>query len=102
MNILFATYGDFYCNSSIHVFGFANQLSRMGHACAVAVPSNKESVANLGAPLFRVMTFAEFNAVEKLFDSASAADVIHFWTPREIVRKFAEPLRDKWHSTLTV
>ncbi len=95
---------DFYCNSSIHVFGFANQLVRMGHACVVAVPKNKESVSNLGEPLFAMATFDEINAGAALFDHApdSGPDVIHCWTPREIVRKFAEPLRAKWRCKLAI
>ncbi|MEI6232301.1 MAG: glycosyltransferase [Planctomycetota bacterium] len=96
MNILFVSYGDFYCNSSIHVFGFANQLVRMGHACAVAVPKNKESVVNLGDPMFNAVTFTDVNAGVELFKNGDAPDVIHCWTPREIVRKFVEPLRRKW------
>src|ERR1043165_8213905 len=86
MNILFVAYGDFYCNSSIHVFGFANQ----------------QSVANLGTPLFRALTFDEVTAGAPLFDNSGNADVIHCWTPREVVRKFAEPLREKWRCKLAI
>ncbi len=102
MNILFATYGDFYCNSTIHVFGFANQLVRMGHSCAVAVPKNKESVSNLGEPLFKAFTFDEVNSGATLFENGATPDLIHCWTPREVIRKFADPLRKKWGCKLAI
>lgn len=102
MKILFVSYGDFYCNSTIHVFGFANQLVRMGHECAVAVPKNKESVSNLGTPLFKACTFNEISLGEAPFENNSAPDLIHCWTPREIVRKFVEPLREKWGCKLAL
>src|SRR5258708_6308905 len=102
MNILFASYGDFYCNSTIHVFGFANQLTRMGHSCAVAIPKNKESVVNLGEPLFKVATFAEVNSGIELFKDGGVPDLIHCWTPREILRMFVEPLRAKWRCKLAI
>ncbi|HLX59671.1 MAG TPA: glycosyltransferase [Planctomycetota bacterium] len=102
MNILFVAYGDFHCNSSIHVFGFANQLARMGHACAVAVPQKKESVASLGEPLFRAFTFDEIKSGARIFENANAPDIIHCWTPREVVRAFAEPLREKWRCKLAI
>ena len=102
MNILFVLYGDFYCKSASQVFGFANQLVRRGHSCAVAVPKKKESVATLGEPLFKAVTFDEVNAGTALFEKAAAPDIIHCWTPREIVRKFAEPLREKWRCKLAI
>ena len=102
MNILFASYGDFFCNSTIHVFGFANQLARMGHACAVAVPKNKESVSNLGEARFKALSFDEVNNGAALFDSGATPDLIHCWTPREVVRKLVEPLRAKWGCKLAI
>lgn len=102
MNILFASHGDFTCMGSIRVFGFANQLARMGHACAVAVPGNKESVGILGAPRFSVLSFDEVNAGARLFGSGAAPDLLHCWTPRENVRRFAEPLRKKWGCKLAL
>ena len=102
MNVLFALCGDFYCTSASQVFGFANQLVRRGHACAVAVPKRKESVATLGEPLFKVATFDEVNAGAVLFEKSAAPDLIHCWTPREIVRNFAEPLREKWRCKLAI
>lgn len=102
MNILFASYGDFYCSGSIHIFGFANRLAKLGHHCVVAVPSNQESVTNLGVAHFKALSFSEVNSGVALFENGAPPDIIQAWTPREVVRKFVEPLRHKWRCKLAV
>ena len=88
MNILFVNYGDFTTNSLNHIAGFANALCTAGHACVVAVPTNKATVSAVRDPLFIPATYAELLAKPGLFPDARPADVIHAWTPREGVRKF--------------
>ena len=89
MNILFANYGDCTSNSLNHIGAFANQLTRLGHACIVAIPDHPETKEVLPQPLFRVATFAEVLSDPRAFPNRQGADVIHAWTPRENVRKFA-------------
>src|SRR6185369_14957245 len=81
-------YGDFTTNSLNHIGGFANTLSAAGHACIVAVPRGKDTVAHIANPLFIPATYAELLAKPGLFPNGKPADVIHAWTPREGVRKF--------------
>lgn len=88
MNILFANYGDFTTNSLNHIGGFANVLSARGHACVVAVPAGKDTLSVITQPLFAPATFAEALEQPGLFPDGRPADVIHAWTPREVVRKF--------------
>ncbi len=88
MNILFVNYGDFTTNSLNHIAGFANALCAAGHACVVAVPSARETISAIHAPLFIPATYAEVLAKPGLFPDARPADLIHAWTPREGVRKF--------------
>lgn len=88
MNILFANYGDFTSNSLNHIGGFANTLSAQGHACVVAVPSGKATVAKALNPVYIPATFDEVLAQPGFFPDRGTADVIHAWTPRECVRKF--------------
>jgi glycosyltransferase involved in cell wall biosynthesis len=88
VNILFANYGDFTTNSLNHIGGFANVLSARGHACVVAVPAGRETLSVVHQPLFVPATFAEALAQPGLFPDGRPADVIHAWTPREVVRKF--------------
>ena len=88
MNILFANYGDFTTNSLNHIGGFANTLCARGHACVVAVPAGRETLAAIPGPLFVPATFAEVLAKPRLFPDGRPADILHAWTPREAVRKF--------------
>jgi glycosyltransferase involved in cell wall biosynthesis len=88
VNILFVNYGDFTTNSLNHISGFANVLCARGHACVVAVPAGKETLSVIPGPLFVPASFAEVLARPELFPDGRPADVIHAWTPREVVRKF--------------
>ena len=88
MNILFVNYGDFTTNSLNHISGFANVLCTCGHACVVAVPAGRETLAVIPGPLFVPASFAEVLANPRIFPDGRSADVIHAWTPREVVRKF--------------
>jgi glycosyltransferase involved in cell wall biosynthesis len=88
LNLLFVNYGDFTPNSLNHIGGFANTLSAAGHACAVAVPADLETLRHVADPLFIPVTHAEAAARPGLFPDGRPADLIHAWTPREGVRKF--------------
>jgi glycosyltransferase involved in cell wall biosynthesis len=88
LNILFVNYGDFTTNSLNHIGGFANALCAAGHACVVAVPGRKETLAHIASPLFIAATYDEAIATPNLFPDGRPADVLHAWTPRENVRTF--------------
>lgn len=88
MNILFVNYGDFTSNSLNHIAGFANALSRRGHACIVAIPDRKSTISAILQPQFTPALFEELLEHPLTFPDGRGADVIHAWTPREIVRKF--------------
>ncbi len=102
MNILFALYNDFNCNSASHVHSFANELSRFGHDCIVAVPWNKETIANLGSTSYRGVDFGEVLAADSVFADGRGPDILHAWTPREIVRHFCDALREKHECRLFI
>jgi glycosyltransferase involved in cell wall biosynthesis len=92
-NVLFAIDRDFSSNSAIHVHALANELCRLGMDCVVAVPRDKQTVTTLGATLYRPMDFREASKLPTLFANGAGPDVVHSWTPREIVRKFCDQLR---------
>ena len=95
MNLLLLAYGDYYSNGSIHVFNFANWLVELGHDCCVAVPDNKESVSNIGNPKFNNFNFAEILNGSQRFKNGLGPDIVHCWTPREIVRRMVESLHSR-------
>ncbi len=88
MNILFVNYGDFTTNSLNHIGAFANRLTLLGHACVVAVPEQPATIAVIPGALFIPATFARALAPEPLFPDRRPADIVHAWTPREVVREF--------------
>jgi glycosyltransferase involved in cell wall biosynthesis len=87
MNVLFANYHDFTSNSAIHIFNLAEQLSRLGDTCSVAVPSDPESVSCIGSPTFAAIDFEDARHGRFGFPNGRAPDLIHAWTPREGVRR---------------
>ncbi|MDS4040866.1 MAG: glycosyltransferase [Candidatus Competibacter sp.] len=89
MNILFVLYSDFTCNSINHIAPFAAELTRMGHACAVAVPYGLETIASVSHPRFQPLLFDRTLVDPCCFPDGRAADLLHVWTPREIAREFA-------------
>ena len=92
-NILFVLYYDFTANSAIHVHNFANQLASFGHSVAVAVPKNKETASNLGEQSYTIVEFHEADGTwDKVFANGKPPDIVHAWTPREIVRLFCEKI----------
>lgn len=91
MRILFINYQHMDTNSGIHVFNLANHLTMLGLSCVVAVPKKKDLVLALGQPLFEIFEFKELLGFPK-----KAFDIIHVWTPREVVRKVARRFVDKY------
>lgn len=100
--IVFVTYHDFTSNSAIQIHTFANQLVRQGHTCMVAVPRNKDTVYTAigGEVLYTPVTFGELK--KGFFPDGKGPDIIHGWTPREIVRKECVLLQKKFGSKLVV
>ena len=102
MNILFVNYGDFTTNSLNHIGGFANWMCSAGHTCIVAVPKGKDTLQVVLDPLFIPATFDELLAEPGLFPNGKGADVVHAWTPREVVRKFVLAYQAHVHARLIV
>lgn len=104
MNILFVLYHDFSTASAIHVHNFANLLASRGYNCAVAVPDKKESVFEYlqGNVRYYPCTFAESIEGSGEFFKDNALDIIHAWTPREIVRKQCCRLQEKYPNSKLV
>ncbi len=102
MNILFVNYGDFTTNSLNHIAGFAKELGALGHACAVAVPAGRDTLAVIPDPRFIPVTYAEALEQPGLFPQGQPADIVHAWTPREGVRKFVLAYQRQAHARLVI
>ena len=103
-NILFITYHDFTSNSSIQIHNFANNLVKLGNDCCVAVPFNKNSVYSAigGEVFYKPLEYSELDNLKKMFKNEEKPDIIHAWTPREIVRKQSMILINKFHCKLII
>ncbi len=101
LNILFVLYGSFASNSALHVASLANELAEAGHACAVAVPHDADTLHRLQAPRFRGLSYAEA-AAGVSFADGRGPDVIHAWTTRENVRLLTTALRARHQAKVVV
>jgi hypothetical protein len=101
-NILFVLYHNFRANSAIHVHNFANQLTTYGLECIVAVPNQKETADSLGKKFYAIIEFSETKLIEKLFSNGQGPDIVHAWTPREVVRTYCEELRELYSFQLFI
>ena len=89
MNILFVLYGDFSSTSANPLVLYARELHLAGHSSAVAVPASLETVSQHPNPSFKPLLYRDVLAEpESAFPDGRPADVIHAWTPREVVRHF--------------
>jgi len=104
VNILFITYYDFSSNSAIQIHSFANQLVKFGHDCIIAVPNNKDSVNEVigGEILYTPTDYSSMASDRYLFRDGHGPDIIHAWTPREVVRKVCVPLVEKYGCKLVI
>ena len=93
LNLLFILHSSFTANSALHVAAFANELTLIGHDCAVAVSHDLHTLRHLESPRFQALLHRD--AAKYRFRDGRGPDIIHAWTCREHVRKTAESvLRD--------
>lgn len=102
LNILFVLYNDFRSNSAVHVHHFANNLTTLDCDCVVAVPQDKHTISAIGNNLYKVTNFNEVSHLKQFFFNKQEPDIVHVWTPREIVRNYCEKLRENYKFKLFV
>ena len=85
-NVLFVSHCDFTGASAYHVFSIAIELERLGWSPAIAVPRNPRGVRDLGRPAFQVRSFGDARRGRLGFPDGKDPDLVHAFTPRELVR----------------
>ena len=93
-NILFVLPHRLDSNSGYHVQLHAGRLQALGADCTVAIP-DREHVESAGRLRARAYSQILGDAVGACFLDARGPDIVHAWTPREIVRRFVESLRQR-------
>lgn len=86
-NILFVSHCDFTGNSALHVYSIATELHRRGFSPVIAVPRNAKTVEDIGRPPFPVVTYREARRGKLRFPDGRGPDLVHAFTPRELVRE---------------
>jgi glycosyltransferase involved in cell wall biosynthesis len=86
VNVVFISHCDFTGNSALHVLAVASGLHDRGYSPIIAVPANSGSVDDVGRPPFPVMTYDELRTNGLEFPNGRGPDLVHCFTPREIVR----------------
>jgi glycosyltransferase involved in cell wall biosynthesis len=92
VNVVLVSHCDFTGNSALHVYAVASELYARGRSPVVVVPENAESVDDVGRPPFPVMTYREARAGALAFPDGRGPDLVHAFTPREIVRRLTVDL----------
>ena len=96
MNVVFVSHCDFQGNSAMHIFSIANELQAMGVESAVCVPNEPGTVRSHGTPHFQVLHHDEALRQPIIFPDGRGPDLVHAWTPRELVRKLTEALSRRY------
>lgn len=88
MNVLFALYGGFDCNSGPFIAAYANELTAMGHDTVIAASCRlPDDLRDYDHATFRATDHV--GALQECpFANGRSADILHAWTPRETVRRF--------------
>ena len=86
-NIVVVSHCDFTGNSALHVLAVASGLHERGYSPVIAVPENAESVDDVGRPPFPVLTYDQACTDALTFPDERGPDLVHCFTPREIVRR---------------
>jgi glycosyltransferase involved in cell wall biosynthesis len=92
MNIVFVAYSDLDTNGGIHVFNIANRLCARGHDVTVCVPARPEATLKVGQPRFRTLLHKTAAEQDCGFADGRPADLVHAWTPREVVREATQQI----------
>lgn len=71
----------------MHVYSIASELHRRGRSPIIAVPQNAHTVDDVGRPPFAVVTYRDARRGKLSFPDGRGPDLVHAFTPRELVRK---------------
>ncbi len=79
----------------MHLCSIARLLTDLGHSCAICVPERPETIADHGRVKFQVLDYEEAVRHGVSFANNRGPDLVHAWTPREMVRKTTLSLAER-------
>jgi glycosyltransferase involved in cell wall biosynthesis len=98
MNVVIISYHTYNNNSALHITGFANALTALGHRIVVSAIGPVSDAGDFGVPRFRCISHQLISKNPELLGNYFAGagtgvpDLIHCWTPREGVRDVARAI----------
>lgn len=95
LRILYVLPVTFDCNSGYHVQRIIDHLKPHGVEAVVAIPGAEETLSSKHSDQYTVRTFKDILRKGLAFSDGQGPDLIHAWTPREVVRKFVKALGEK-------
>jgi glycosyltransferase involved in cell wall biosynthesis len=96
VNVVFVSHCDFRENSAMHIFSIANRLAAGGTDSIVVVPDDPTTVHAYGDPGFAVVHYDDALSKPLIFADGRGPDLIHAWTPRDLVRRMSEELSRRY------
>jgi glycosyltransferase involved in cell wall biosynthesis len=102
LNIVVVSYYTYNNNSALHITGFANALTALGHRVVVSAEGPVGDAGDFGVPRFRCIPHQlirrDPEALERYFagNGSGVPDVVHCWTPRGIVRHVASAVVSRY------
>lgn len=91
VNVVLVSHCNFRGNSAFHVHAIASELHRRRLSPVIAVPDEPGTVEEIGRPPFPVITYDEAR-LGMSFPNGRGPDLVHAWTPRELVRRLTVDL----------
>jgi glycosyltransferase involved in cell wall biosynthesis len=92
MNIVIVSYYTYNNNSALHITGFANALTALGHRVVVCAEGPVSDAGDFGVPRFRCIPHHVVRRNPEVLaqyfegNGTGVPDLVHCWTPRGIVR----------------
>jgi glycosyltransferase involved in cell wall biosynthesis/2-polyprenyl-3-methyl-5-hydroxy-6-metoxy-1,4-benzoquinol methylase len=81
----------------MHLCSIARVLTDLGHSCAICVPERAETILDHGRLQFQVLDYEEAVTYGVSFANNRGPDLVHAWTPREMVRKTTLSLAQRYN-----
>jgi len=98
LNIIFVSVQNYNANSTIHIHHFALGQSDLGHNVVVCIPDDKQTakIHLYKEPKYMIKEYEETLRGDFKFPDGRGPDIIHAFTPREIVREQVSQLKKKF------
>jgi glycosyltransferase involved in cell wall biosynthesis len=99
MKIVIINHGSYDNNSAIHITGFANALVALGHRIVVSAAGKSTDAGDFGIPRFRCIphqSLSDNPSILTEYFRSAGPDLVHCWTPRQIVRDVASAVIERY------